>query len=210
MRKATSNPLIKVRLTANSLLSNIPKFILEKARLDPSTGNAVELFIGKEQKSQQVPLTLTVGELVYITQQSIQIEVRYHFVKRVINRVLPTLPVTPFIYRTTPKIESPHSSLPTAIPTPQIEVQPTTPPKFRAQPTRPQFYQSPDSYNSLFQTGRTLFSNSFGYYGSPVNSQSFAYSKEYPRTSADNAPVVDDGISLKSGLEFLMNKKIDS
>jgi hypothetical protein len=186
-----SNPLQRIKVSDNTTLLTITSYIKRLAGAE-SDGTSVSLYANYHNEPLQLPLSLSVAEYLIITNQTDQGELRYSFAGGVQQSAV--------------RFQS-EGTRPRPLPEVRIAVPRDDGPRYPP-PSIGRFgaFQMPGpaigdaSYGSLFHTGFSVFSNSFGNF-SPSIDVNTAHQLGEARGSGD------DPISLRRNLEMEIHKQ---
>jgi hypothetical protein len=200
-----NNPLQRIRVSPNTSLATITSYIRRLAGPE-SDESDITLHASYLTETVQLPLTMTVAELLLVTHQNAQAEVRYGFVDKRWPPARPQpapssvhfLPDVLVAHRP-PRLRPPRPGQPSDQPK-VFHIDPPAPhvrypaPSFRGVPQM-------DSMTPMFHSGFSLFSNSFGIYPTSIGTQHAGQEVDASGTSAD-----DNSISLRRNLEMEINR----
>jgi hypothetical protein len=193
-----NNPLQRIRVSPSTSLATITSYVRRLAGPE-SDESDITLHAPYLTETVQLPLTMTVAELLLVTHQNSQAEVRYGFVDKFCPPTAPSsvhfLPGA-FVVQTAPRLRPPKSAHLSDQPNMfNLDAQVRFPvPSFRGVPQI-------DSITPMFPSGFSLFSNSFGIYPTSIDTQHAGEAADAGSTSAG-----DNSISLRRNLEMEINR----
>lgn len=226
-----NNPLQRIKVSRMTMLSNVSNYIHRLATNETRANTRVALFCTQNNECMGLPLSLKIEELFVIMDQYKEIEIRYTFQpiedKKITDIPVPIITIkknstqsisgqevlpNKFRYAKSNIVQSP-----TQIPEETTEIHksdvaqlnfpPAPPPNHMPQPNNIQPLPSintlgPDPLGSLFHSGLSMFSNSFGMF--PMDSQPFSVYSNAPQTN--EKPQTDESVSLRKDLEQILRK----
>jgi hypothetical protein len=175
-----NNPLQRIKVSDRTSLLTIAGYIRRLAGAE-ADGAPVALYASYRGEPLQVPLSMSVGQYLIVTNQDGHGEVRYAFADARPGAGAPAA-------RPRPRQE----------PLPELPRYPPPPLLGRARPLAPPPLHPADSFAAIFHSGFSLLSNSFGGFLPSIDAGP-------PGQAADGK--VDDAISLRQNLEIEIQRK---